>query len=523
VEEVDSGINSTFTALEEKLESVLADVVASTGGTANVEFSTAVSSDVATRSSLKLDITLEWQLSFLEQLGLSLNEILADVELTGDNVSTAISALLGDVLPADGFAEIPIDGVIRFRAGIGLERTVEIDPPAGTAAFEGTSCYILGTTGLKLAVSGGTDGTALAFNGMLGPFSGNFGIDLNFLDELSLNVSLDPSISYYINSSLPARLLPSSFEVISDVTGLIGKLGGSWNGGIQSTLTAAIPAIFVDLDLDLSFPAMQELFATPKIAIFDILSSSTTFGNFGQPVGGTLKFSVKSLTTLSHILDLDIPPLGNLMLGDGAFANFVDSVQQFFNSLDSATFGPSGIVTSIDVPFLKKKIASSLGAGSGGTSGDSIFKQAGAKIAGAFDDALDTLVGELGGTIAVEVANLLNEVLADFLLSDKEVEPICGCGETDEGVFLSGDDCPCEDSDGSIESLMWKIPLGGEALRFEIPLDFELDPSFALDMKFTQDEDAPIVLTIGWSFLLGIGYDVKTGLFIDTFPDEGKA
>jgi hypothetical protein len=239
---------------------------------ANLEFSTAVSSDVATRSTLKLDITLEWQLSFLEQLGLSLNEILAVVDLTGDNVSTAISALLGDVLPADGFVEI----------GIGLERTVVIDPPAGTPAFEGTSCYVLGTTGLKLALSGGTDGTALAFNGMLGPFSRNFGIDLNFLDELSLNVSLDPSISYYINSSLPASLLPSSFEVVSDVPGLIGKLGGFWNGGIQSTLTAAIPAIDVDLDLDLSFPAMQELFATPmaKIAIFDILSSSTKFGNF---------------------------------------------------------------------------------------------------------------------------------------------------------------------------------------------------------------------------------------------------
>jgi hypothetical protein len=35
---------------------------------------------------------------------------------------------------------------------------------------------------------------------------------------------------------------------------------------------------------------------------------------------------VRSLTALSHILDLDIPPLGNLMLGDGAFANFVDSL-----------------------------------------------------------------------------------------------------------------------------------------------------------------------------------------------------
>jgi hypothetical protein len=140
VEEVDSGINTTFTALEEKLESVLTDVVASTGGTADVEFSTNVSpDDLAVRSNLKVDITLEWQLSFLEQLGLSLNDILADMELTGDDVSDAISTLLGDVIPADGFAEIPFNGVIRFRAGIGLERTVEINPSNGKAAFEATA------------------------------------------------------------------------------------------------------------------------------------------------------------------------------------------------------------------------------------------------------------------------------------------------------------------------------------------------------------------------------------------------
>jgi hypothetical protein len=526
VKEVEAGVNTTFTALEEKLESALADVVTSTGGNASVEFSTAVSSDNAVRrSTLNLDITLEWKLSFLEQLGLSLKDILANVEVIGDTVTPAISALLGDVLPADGFAEIPFDGVIRFRAGIGLERTVE-------TTFEGTTCYIPGTTGLEVGLSGGTQGAVLGFNGMLGPFSGNFEIDLNFTDPeggdtsgLSLNVRLDPSKNYYINSSFPVSLaVPSSFEVISGdgVTGLLAKLEGSWNGGIAGSLTAEIPTIDLDLTLGLSFPNLQDIFVeTPKIAIFDIMSSTSTVGNLAETVGGTLQFSVKSLSSASPLDDLDIPAAGDLMLGDGAFATFVDSVQQFFDSIDRATFGTRGIVTSIDVPFLKKKIATSLGAGSGGASGNSIFKQAGAKIAGAFDDGLEPLVGEAVGFIAMEVADLLNDVLADFLVPNKEVEPICGC-VNETGAFLTGDDCPCDDPDGAIESLMWKIPLGGAALTFEIPLDFELDSNFALDLDFTQAGGAPIELTISWSFLLGIGYDAETGLFIDTFPDEGK-
>ncbi|CAB9505197.1 Kringle domain [Seminavis robusta] len=530
VGEVDEGINTTFTALEEKLESALADVVASTGGTAGVTFATSVATDddgTTTRATLTVDLVLEWSLSFLEELGLSLNDILDGVDVAGDEVSTAINALLGDVIPANGFGEITFDGTIKFQSGIGLERTVELSPPDGTAAFEGTTCFMLGTSGLQMGFNGGTDGSVLGFDGMLGPFAGTFGIDLNFidgggpLDGLSLDVSLDPSFNYYLDASFPDRIAtPSSFEVVDGVTGLLTKLSGVWAGGVQGEFKAEIPSVDVNLNLGMSFPDIQTLFSTPKIAIFDILSDSTSMGSFSETVGGTLEFSLESFTSLGHLADLVIPGIGDLMLGDGAFSNFVDAVQQFFDRIDSFTFGASGFITSIDIPFLKKKIATSLGAGSGGTSGSSVFKQAGAKIAGAFDDALDTLVGELGGTIAEEVASLLNDVLADYLVPDQEVEPICGCGEDDDGNFLSGDDCPCADNDGSIESIEWKIPLGGAALTFEIPLDFELDTKLALDLNFTQADDEPIVLTIGWSFTLGIGYDIETGLFLDTFPGD---
>lgn len=482
------------------------------------------------RSSLAVDIVLEWRLAFLQELGLSFNDILADVGVTGDELTGAINALLGDVIPADGFGLIPFDGVIRFQSGIGLERTVYTPENVanGTDAFEGTSCFMLGTSGLKMGFSGGTEGNVVAFDGMLGPFSGTFGIDLNFLDGsgaldgLSLDVGLDPSLNYsidvpsYFPSEIPTR---TSFVAVSTVADLLGSLSGSWAGGIKGSLTSNIPAIDVDLNLDMDFPDLETLIRVPKIAIFDILDTSTKTDP--GTVGGTLSFSVASLSSLGRLTDLSIPAIGDLMLGDGAFSNFVDSVQQFFNRIDSATFGSAGFITSIDVPFLKKKIATSLGAGSGGTGGSSVFKQAGAKIASAFDDALDTLVGELGGTIAVEVASLLNDALADYLVPEKEVEAICGC-EGDDGIFLSGDDCPCEENDGSIASIEWKIPLGGSALRFEIPLDFELDASFALDLNFTQEDDEPIVLDIGWSFLLGIGYDLDTGLFFDTFPDEGS-
>ncbi|CAB9505193.1 Kringle domain [Seminavis robusta] len=526
--EFDDGVNTTFTALKEKLEGALSDVVESTGGTATVLFDTGETNDgLAVRSTLTIDIVLEWDLSFLDDLGFSLSELLDDIGVSGDDLSGAITGLLGDVVPEEGLALIPFDGVLRFQTGLGLERTVELpsaNVPAGSE-FLGTSCFMLGTSGLNLGFSGGTGGSAIGFDGMLGPFAGTFGIEFDFLDNLgstdgdglSLQIGFpDTSFNFYIDGDIPARLEGPSFPRVTDVDDLLARLSGSWTGGAGGGFTGSIPTIDVDLSLVMSFPNLETLFQNPTIAIFDLLDPGSISGS-SNPLdfGGVLNFEVKSLGSdiLQRLTSLDVPGLGDLMLGGGAFTNIVKSVENFFEKLDSLTFGASGIVTSIDIPFLKKKLAVALGAGSGGTSGASVFKKAGAKIAGALDDALDTLVGELGGTIAVEVANLLNEVLADILCPDQEVESICGCSDGD-GTFLPN--CPCEDNDGSIESIEWKIPLGASALNFEIPLDFELDGDLALDLNFTAE------LEVGWSFLLGLGYDVEQGLFIDTFPGESS-
>ena len=128
---------STFSVLETKLNLLLQDTV---GGTPSVEF---LPTSDEIRSSLEIDISLQW--SFLEasQLKIDLASILEGMEIDDD-----LKDFIKGIVAFSGEGGIEIAGSIKFTLGIGLEYL---------KATETAIPYVKGVTGVSLDFS--VDGT----------------------------------------------------------------------------------------------------------------------------------------------------------------------------------------------------------------------------------------------------------------------------------------------------------------------------------------------------------------------------
>lgn len=75
----------------------------------------------------------------------------------------------------------------------------------------------------------------------------------------------------------------------------------------------------------------------------------------------------------------------------------------------------------------------------------------------------------------------------------------------------------CLDGEESPTSLQWTIPFG-QIFPVKVPVDFNLDSSFPLEIGLSGGETP--TLSICWGFKLAFGLDETGGFYLNTLPDD---
>ena len=211
---------STFTLLETKLRTLLQDTV---GGTPSVDF---IPSSDEIRSSLELDLTMQWTFEEATQLNIDLASILEGMDLDEDLVN-----IVKGIIAVEGQGHIVVSGSLSFTLGIGLEYE---------KATETIIPYFKGITGITVTFS--TYANAI-FQASIGPLTAS--VDLrgeidNYGEPLSISIGLDPDTNYYISSK--RSLTRSGFQRVQNVA----ALGDEIEVTIKGQMKAEIYAVYLN-------------------------------------------------------------------------------------------------------------------------------------------------------------------------------------------------------------------------------------------------------------------------------------
>ena len=450
---------SSFKVLATKLSSILQEAV---GGSPSVDF-LPTSDDI--RSSLEIDLKLEW--SFMEaiELNIDLEAILEGLDLD-ENIKKFAKGIIG--LDGDGKAEIT--GSMSFSLGIRLEyvkQSGKINP------------YLKGVTGVGLTFSANVDNK---FQATVGSIPATIAVAAsidNYGKPLSILVGLNPNVNYYISTD--KRLTRSGFQRVSS----IGALGNEISYNIRGQVSA-------ELDAELA-GGIGKAFMRIKISDINSLIQK-------KPGAVALYYKVSTIGKPSF---LDI-----LLMDPVAIVNAVDSLLKSVNDL---TLGRRGIVTTFPLPFIGTAVSRSLKAGSS----DNFLEKARRTIKGTLDEVLSTYKVDDGeSTVADLIANVLTDLLGNNLGILNENITVTYY-EHNGQVSLTPHDKYNKDID--IKSLMWTIPFGQTYTIKLPPMNFDLgNENFPLQISTSADEQPTLNLT--WSFKLAFGFDEKDGFFLYTFP-----
>ena len=453
---------STFSVLGTKLSALLQDSV---GGTPTVDL-TPSSDD--TRSSLDVDLTLQW--SFLEarQLNIDLAAILEGMELD-ENLQNFAKGMIA----FEGSGGTELEGSISLSLGVGLEymRQSRVINP-----------YLRGITGVRLEFAANANAV---FDASIGALSATVAVDAtidNYGEPLSITVGLDPSVNYYISTD--RRLSRSGFQRVPS----IGALADEISVAIRGQVVAEIEAEFLG--------GLGDAFM--RIQISDI-------NNVIQRKPGAVALYYK-------VSVVEIPTFIDILLMDPvAIVNAVDSL---FKSVNDLTLGRQGIVTTFPLPFIGTSVSRSLKAGSS----DNFLEKARRTVKGTLDQILNTYeVDDGDSTVADLIANVLTDLLGDNnigILSDvvsvKYYEHIGQESLVQHGTYSA---------DLEVKSLMWEIPFG-QTFTIELPpMNFDLgNKNFPLQISTGSNEQPS--LSLQWSFRLAFGFDENDGFFLYTYPNQ---
>jgi hypothetical protein len=440
---------STFSALETKLNALLQDSV---GGTPTVVFSPA-SDDI--RSSLHVDITLQW--SFLEasQLNIDLASILEGLDLPED-----IKNFAKGLVAFDGGGRSEIEGSISFSLGIGLEYMKK------TGA---TFPYIRGVTGLTLNFSADTN---TEFEASIGHLSGNVECHAtvdNYGEPLSITVGLDPSFNYYISTEKMSNRV--GFQRVASIEALVDQIAVSYRG-----------QILAEIRVELMYALGNAIMTIHINDINNVIQR--------RPGAVTVYYDV-SVAKFPSFLEI-------LLMEPAAIINSVDNIFKLVNDM---TLGRQGIVTNLPMPFIGTAIARSLNAGSS----DNFLEKSRRAVKFTLTEILDTY--DEGDVVTELIANALTDILGNrlgILNGDVTVMYYEHHGET-----LIGYDSYSDDLD--ILSIQWEIPFF-QNFTIELPPINNMIP-----LQISTGTAEPL-LNVECSFKMAFGFN-EDGFFLYTYRE----
>jgi len=464
-EEPEKSCDGTFQTLETKLRSLLQDGV---GGKPAVQMKP--SSD-DTRSMLEIDLTLNWTFEEVKQLQIDLDEIFKGLNLDDD-----IALFAKGIVSFEGEATTEIGGSLSFTLGFGIEHIKSTGRKLP---------FVKGTTGLKVCFAVDTE---MEFQATIGPFSANANVQFvadNYKDDLTLSVTLDENLNYYL-PSVEAAFAREGFIVMETISKLVGAFDVSVAGRVSGSVHAELVGLAGD--------------ANANVSIADI-------NNIFQQKPGAISVYYE----VNFNLELGIPTFLDILLMEPE--GVIKAIDDVFKQVEKASLGRSGIISRFSLPLVGNIIGRNLKAGGGGN----FLQKARRTVVGTLEEKLKTYSDEgRDDSVADVIAAILNDLLEDILEDEGIVVTYYDHNET--GLI----DVPYKKGDKRIKSLMWTFNFG-QKIAFRLPsLDFELGNK-ALPLQIEVDGANTPSFTIDWHFKLGVGFDEKEGFFLYTFPDEGES
>ena len=176
--------------------------------------------------------------------------------------------------------------------------------------------------------------------------------------------------------------------------------------------------------------------------------------------------------------------------------------------MELAALGFSGVVTQLNIPYVRGSVAEALGGGGeNNVLGRSRRKAVSAMQEGLdkFESTDDTVAEILGALmeLAMNKIGILQTDENDDLLS---VTTQCLYFDNTTNVPVG-----CTSEDPKPTSVMWSLPFGQKFI-IEIPMDFDIAPNgFPMEISFDGDANDIPTLEIGWAFDLAFGFDEEDG------------
>lgn len=318
VAEIDSGESATISALETKLKSLLEDGL---GGQPIVNIR---SSEDGVFSDLEIDLILKWDFKKTKALGIDLGMLLSDVDIPG------VDPFKEALLPSGGEADIELGGELAVTLSLGIEYNADPTGPFITP-------YIVGSTGL---VASFYSGGGVTFKAALGPLTGSVNADFEAGTEdspLKLQIGLkDDSTRYYLSDPQVGSIMRDGFVYPSNI---LDEIESSFQGGASATIGATVPLINAVAEFEISIEDINDVFTA---------------------VGDAIDVQVLELS-----VGISEPPsFLDILLSDPSA--IVEALDLVLETVESASLGPSGIVTQFRVPYVSGGIRDSLGAGTPG-------------------------------------------------------------------------------------------------------------------------------------------------------------
>ena len=387
-----------------------------------------------------------------------------------------------------------------------------------------------GVTGLSLDF--GVESN-ITFSANVGPFKAEvtaYNVVDNNDSPMSIVFGLDQSLNYFLEKN--KSWVRDGFTTVNGVGSLADALDVSIAGRVKGTVNAVLAEGFGSAYISSKFFCCTFLFGPFTFSVLSKhISPSKLINNYIQvdiaDINNILQNKANAVAVVyrANVVSAKIPSFIDLLLLDPEA--IVDAVGNVFDQAEKFSVGSQGVVSTLDLPFVKGQVAKRLNA----STPENPIRKAKRNVVGAMEarlkayDENDSDSNTVADIIAAELDIVLSKIgILDETSSGVDVTYYVhpkGGGRVEciygEQVEIEGANVACDPD--NIKSLMWTIPFGQE-FPIELPeLDFELPEGLPVQLKV--DSETP-VLELFWKFKLAFGFDETDGFFLYTFPEDDE-
>ena len=248
---------------------------------------------------------------------------------------------------------------------------------------------------------------------------------------LTITFGLEPSLNYFLKKD--STWIRDNFVVVDGPSSLVDSLDVAIAGRVTGSINATLANNFGNAHIKLDVSDLNNIIQKKPGAIAVVYNA--------------------------RVNKLELPSFIDLLLLDPE--SIIEAVSKVFDNIESFSLGSQGVLSQLELPFVKGEIARQLNAGRA----ENPIRKAKRNVVGAMESRLKSYEddGRSSNTVADIIANELTSVLRDIDILDCDVTVTYF--EHDGKAKDGGTRKPVNFTDDVvISSLMWTIPLGASKM-----------------------------------------------------------